>query len=115
MEPRQLWHTAACLLCAGKPVYHWYDEYCRPRLAMIDYACADDSASLRWNPALIRGFRNYQNAFANETFNALIDQIKVLNKEIAEDSSLVVDLQSDTATSVEERKQAARLIGCVLS
>lgn len=34
------------------------------------------------------GFQNYQSAFANETFNALIDQIKILNKEIAEDQSL---------------------------
>lgn len=34
------------------------------------------------------GFTAYQNSFSNETFNALIDQIKALNKEIAEDSSL---------------------------
>ena len=34
------------------------------------------------------GFTNYQKAFGNESFNALIDQIKVLNKEITEDKSL---------------------------
>ena len=34
------------------------------------------------------GFTNYQKAFANETFDALIDQVKILNKEITEDKSL---------------------------
>ncbi len=30
-------------------------------------------------------FTKYQNGFANETFNVLIDQIKALNKEITDD------------------------------
>ena len=34
------------------------------------------------------GFTNYQKAFANETFDALINQIKALNKEITDDKSL---------------------------
>ena len=34
------------------------------------------------------GFQKYQASFNNETFNALIEQIKILNKEIAEDKSL---------------------------
>ena len=34
------------------------------------------------------GFINYQNSFANETFNTLIERIKELNKEIAQDKSL---------------------------
>lgn len=58
-------------------------------LAMIDYALRRRFSFFEMEPGFnSEGFRNYQNAFANETFNALIDQIKVLNKEIAEDSSL---------------------------
>ena len=34
------------------------------------------------------GFQKYQREFSNETFNTLIDQIKALNREIAEDKSL---------------------------
>lgn len=58
-------------------------------LAMIDYALRRRFSFFEMEPGFTsEGFRNYQNAFANETFNALIDQIKVLNKEIAEDRSL---------------------------
>ena len=58
-------------------------------LAMIDYALRRRFSFFEMEPGFnSEGFRNYQNAFANETFNTLIDQIKVLNKEIAEDSSL---------------------------
>lgn len=58
-------------------------------LAMIDYALRRRFSFFEMEPGFNSdGFRNYQNALANETFNALIDQIKVLNKEIAEDSSL---------------------------
>lgn len=58
-------------------------------LAMIDYALRRRFSFFEMEPGFnSEEFRNYQNAFANETFNALIDQIKVLNKEIAEDSSL---------------------------
>lgn len=58
-------------------------------LAMIDYALRRRFSFFEIEPGFnSEGFRNYQNTFANETFNALIDQIKVLNKEITEDSSL---------------------------
>lgn len=58
-------------------------------LAMIDYALRRRFSFFEMEPGFnSEGFQNYQHAFANETFNALIDQIKVLNKEIAEDPSL---------------------------
>lgn len=58
-------------------------------LAMIDYALRRRFSFFEMEPGFnSEGFQNYQQAFANETFNALIDQIKVLNKEIAEDPSL---------------------------
>lgn len=58
-------------------------------LAMIDYALRRRFSFFEMEPGFDSdGFRNYQNAFANETFNELIDQIRMLNKEIAEDSSL---------------------------
>ena len=58
-------------------------------LAMIDYALRRRFSFFEMEPGFnSEGFTNYQKAFANETFNALIDQIKVLNKEITEDSSL---------------------------
>ena len=58
-------------------------------LAMIDYALRRRFCFFAMEPGFnFEDFRNYQNSFANETFNALIDQIKALNKEITEDSSL---------------------------
>lgn len=58
-------------------------------LAMIDYALRRRFSFFEMESGFnSEGFQNYQQAFANETFNALIDQIKVLNKEIAEDPSL---------------------------
>lgn len=58
-------------------------------LAMIDYALRRRFCFFEMEPGFnFEDFRNYQNSFANETFNALIDQIKALNKEITEDSSL---------------------------
>lgn len=58
-------------------------------LAMIDYALRRRFSFFEMEPGFgSDGFMQYQNGFANETFNALIDQIKVLNKEIAEDKSL---------------------------
>ena len=42
-----------------------------------------------WNLDLItEGFIKYQEAFANDTFNTLIDRINELNREIANDKSL---------------------------
>lgn len=58
-------------------------------LAMIDYALRRRFSFFEIEPGFnSEGFQNYQSAFANETFNALIDQIKILNKEIVEDPSL---------------------------
>ncbi len=58
-------------------------------LAMIDYALRRRFSFFEIEPGFSsEGFMNYQQTFGNETFNALIDQIKILNKEIAEDKSL---------------------------
>lgn len=58
-------------------------------LAMIDYALRRRFSFFEMEPGFNSdGFTNYQKAFGNETFNALIDQIKMLNKEITEDKSL---------------------------
>lgn len=58
-------------------------------LAMIDYALRRRFSFFEMEPGFnSEGFTNYQNSFANETFNALISQIKMLNKEITEDKSL---------------------------
>lgn len=58
-------------------------------LAMIDYALRRRFSFFEMEPGFnSEGFQKYQAGFANETFNALIDQIKILNKEIAEDKSL---------------------------
>lgn len=58
-------------------------------LAMIDYALRRRFSFFEIEPGFYsEGFQNYQASFRNETFNALIEQIKLLNKEIAEDKSL---------------------------
>lgn len=58
-------------------------------LAMIDYALRRRFSFFEIEPGFgSDGFVEYQSSFANETFNALIDQIKILNKEIADDPSL---------------------------
>lgn len=58
-------------------------------LAMIDYALRRRFSFFEMEPGFnSEGFTAYQNGFANETFNALIEQIKRLNKEIADDKSL---------------------------
>lgn len=58
-------------------------------LAMIDYALRRRFSFFEMEPGFNSdGFTNYQRAFGNETFNTLIDQIKILNKEITEDKSL---------------------------
>ncbi len=58
-------------------------------LAMIDYALRRRFSFFEMEPGFnSEGFTGYQDAFANETFHALIGQIKALNKEIAEDSAL---------------------------
>ncbi len=58
-------------------------------LAMIDYALRRRFSFFEIEPGFnSEGFTKYQKAFENETFDALIDQIKILNKEITEDRSL---------------------------
>lgn len=58
-------------------------------LAMIDYALRRRFGFFEMEPGFNSdGFVQYQSSFANETFNSLIDQIKALNKEIADDKSL---------------------------
>ena len=58
-------------------------------LAMIDYALRRRFSFFEIEPGFNSdGFTDYQKSFGNDTFNALIDQIKVLNKEITEDKSL---------------------------
>ena len=58
-------------------------------LAMIDYALRRRFSFVEIEPGFLSdGFRSYQDSLANETFNTLIDQIKQLNREIAEDESL---------------------------
>lgn len=58
-------------------------------LAMIDYALRRRFSFFEMEPGFnSEGFQNYQKSVDNETFNILIEQIKVLNKEISEDCSL---------------------------
>ena len=58
-------------------------------LAMIDYALRRRFSFFDMDPGFnSEGFVKYQEAFANETFNALINQVKQLNREILEDKSL---------------------------
>lgn len=58
-------------------------------LAMIDYALRRRFSFFEIEPGFhSEGFRKYQDAFSNETFDALIERIKMLNKEIAGDHSL---------------------------
>ena len=58
-------------------------------LAMIDYALRRRFSFFDMEPGFdSEGFINYQNSFANETFNTLIERIKELNKEIAQDKAL---------------------------
>ena len=58
-------------------------------LAMIDYALRRRFSFFEMEPGFNSdGFKAYQAAFDNDTFNTLIERIKELNKEIATDSSL---------------------------
>lgn len=58
-------------------------------LAMIDYALRRRFSFFDMEPGFSsEGFMTYQNGLNNETFKELIEQIKKLNKEIADDSSL---------------------------
>ena len=58
-------------------------------LAMIDYALRRRFSFFDMEPGFdSEGFINYQNSFANDTFNTLIERIKELNREIAADKSL---------------------------
>ena len=56
---------------------------------MIDYALRRRFSFFEIEPGFnSEGFRRYQSGLENETFDTLIEQIKLLNREIAEDESL---------------------------
>lgn len=58
-------------------------------LAMIDYALRRRFSFFEMESAFTSdGFLQYQAALDNETFNALVEQIKALNREIITDASL---------------------------
>ena len=58
-------------------------------LAMIDYALRRRFSFFDIDPAFDSdGFSNYQEKFANKTFDELIEKIKELNKAITQDQSL---------------------------
>lgn len=58
-------------------------------LAMIDYALRRRFSFFHMEPGFNSdGFKAYQAAFDNDTFNTLVDRIKELNKEITTDNSL---------------------------
>lgn len=58
-------------------------------LAMIDYALRRRFSFFEIEPGFTtEGFMRYQNSFESETFNALIEKIRQLNKAITEDSAL---------------------------
>ncbi len=58
-------------------------------LAMIDYTLRRRFSFFEMElGSNSDGFTNYRKAFGNETFNVLIDQIKMLNKKITEGKSL---------------------------
>ena len=58
-------------------------------LAMIDYALRRRFSFFEIEPGFTsEGFTRYQKSLQNECFDELINQIKVLNREIAEDKSL---------------------------
>lgn len=58
-------------------------------LALIDYALRRRFSFFEIEPGFNSdGFKAYQAVFDNDTFNTLIERIKELNKEIANDSSL---------------------------
>lgn len=56
---------------------------------MIDYALRRRFSFFEIEPGFTsEGFTRYQKSLQNECFDELINQIKVLNREIAEDKSL---------------------------
>lgn len=58
-------------------------------LAMIDYALRRRFSFIEMNPGFdSEGFRAYRKSLDDETFDALIDRIRELNRKIAQDSSL---------------------------
>ena len=56
---------------------------------MIDYALRRRFSFFDMDPGFdSEGFKKYQDALANDTFNTLIDKIRELNREIKLDKSL---------------------------
>ena len=58
-------------------------------LAMIDYALRRRFSFFDMNPGFDSdGFKKYQNELKNDTFNRLVDMVKLLNDDITKDGSL---------------------------
>ena len=58
-------------------------------LAMIDYALRRRFSFFDMEPGFdSEGFIHYQNGFANDIFNSLVERVKELNREIMKDKSL---------------------------
>ena len=77
-------------------------------LAMIDYALRRRFSFFEMEPGFdSEGFQSYQSAFSSEIFDALIDQIRALNREISKDPSLAVASESGTVISAAERVRTA--------
>ncbi|NDO46954.1 AAA family ATPase [Clostridium sp. MD294] len=75
-------------------------------LAIMDYALRRRFSFFEIEPAYYsEGFQNYQHKIANKTFDALIEQIKLLNKEIISDASLGRGFQIGHSYFCDEKAQ----------
>ena len=91
-----IWGTKATLAYSGVPFAVPDNLYiigmmntADRSLAMIDYARRRRFSFFEMEPGFdSEGFQSYQSAFSSEIFDALIDQIRALNREISKDPSL---------------------------
>lgn len=75
-------------------------------LAIMDYALRRRFSFFEIEPAYYsEGFQNYQHKIANKTFDSLIEQIKLLNKEIVLDTSLGRGFQIGHSYFCDEKAQ----------
>lgn len=81
-------------------------------LAFIDYALRRRFSFFAMDPAFDSdGFRAYQKQLNNETFDALIERIKELNRAIYSDTSSARDSASATVISATAHRRTARKSG----